>query len=279
MTTLTFKNHSRIFADYTYIYPVVSRRSQGLSLGINLNINNACNWRCVYCQVDGLVRGKPTDIDLAKLEYELDSMLNAIINDDFLTQYAAKDLRRFNDICLSGNGESTMSKQFLDVVHIITKLRHKYKLTDQVKTLLITNGSEIDRPDISESLKLITQNNGEVWFKVDRATPEAITRVNQVNLTLSHIRKNLELSYQLCPTYIQTCWFKTNEHDPLADEVSAYIDFVISVKNSICGILMYSTARNPALPEGQNISSVNLEFLSNIAHQLEKHNILVKYYV
>ena len=88
MNKLSFANHSRSFANYTYIYPVVSRRSQGISLGVNLNINNACNWRCVYCQVDDLIRGKPIDIDLTKLEQELDSMLDSIIHGDFLTQFA-----------------------------------------------------------------------------------------------------------------------------------------------------------------------------------------------
>ena len=67
MTHLTITDHSRVFNNFTYIYPVVSRRSEGVSLGINLNINNACNWRCVYCQVEGLVRGKPEPINLDKL--------------------------------------------------------------------------------------------------------------------------------------------------------------------------------------------------------------------
>jgi len=275
---LNFKDHSRSFDNYTYVYPVVSRRSQGLSLGINLNINNACNWRCVYCQVNGLIRGKPTEIDLIKLESELDTMLDTIINGDFLVNAAPENLRRFNDICLSGNGESTMSKQFLDVVKIIIKLRFKYRLTD-VKTLLITNGSEIDKPDVTSALKIMAQHNGEVWFKIDSVTPLGISRVNQVNLTLAHIRKNLELSCSLCPTYIQTCWFKTDGKAPIESEILSYIDFIVGVKDLVSGALMYSTARNPALPEGQNISSVDLVFLSDIAKQLEKHNVCVKYYV
>ncbi len=85
---LTIADHSRYFKNCTYIYPVVSRRSNGISLGINLNLNNACNWRCVYCQVDGLIRGKPNPIDLVKLEFELDQMLDWIINGTFIQQFA-----------------------------------------------------------------------------------------------------------------------------------------------------------------------------------------------
>jgi wyosine [tRNA(Phe)-imidazoG37] synthetase (radical SAM superfamily) len=56
---LTVADHDRGSAGLTYVYPVVSRRAGGVSVGINLNVNNACNWRCIYCQVPGLTRGAP----------------------------------------------------------------------------------------------------------------------------------------------------------------------------------------------------------------------------
>ena len=55
--TLGTDDHSRDAAGLKYVYPVVSRRAEGVSVGINLNPNNACNWRCVYCQVPDLVLG------------------------------------------------------------------------------------------------------------------------------------------------------------------------------------------------------------------------------
>jgi len=279
MTKLTITDHSRIFANYTYVYPVVSRRSQGISLGINLNINNACNWRCIYCQVEDLVRGKPTDIDLIKVEAELDSMLNSIINGDFVQKFAPKNLQRFNDICLSGNGEPTLSPHFSSVVDIIARLRLKYNLTDQVKTILISNGSEIDKPHIIEGIKLLAKNNGEIWFKVDSATEAGMTATNQVHLSVESVKNRLKLASSLCKTYIQTCMFKLQDKNPSEHEIEQYINFVVSVKSYVAGVLLYSTARNPALPEGSDISSVSEDFLAGIAKQLEKHQIVVKYYV
>ena len=47
-----FTAHPRSFADFRYVYPVVSRRAGGISLGVNLNLDKRCNFRCIYCQVD-----------------------------------------------------------------------------------------------------------------------------------------------------------------------------------------------------------------------------------
>jgi hypothetical protein len=41
---LTTNDHSRESAGLRYVYPVISRRAGGVSVGINLNVNNACNW-------------------------------------------------------------------------------------------------------------------------------------------------------------------------------------------------------------------------------------------
>ena len=68
---LTSSDHGRDAAGFTYVYPVLSRRAGGVSVGINLNPNNACNWRCVYCQVPDLVRGKAPPADLPQLRREL----------------------------------------------------------------------------------------------------------------------------------------------------------------------------------------------------------------
>ncbi len=43
------RDHSRSFAEFTFVYPVISRRSRGLSLGVNLNPDKRCNFDCVYC--------------------------------------------------------------------------------------------------------------------------------------------------------------------------------------------------------------------------------------
>ena len=107
---LSPRNHDRDSAGMTYVYPVVSRRAGGVSVGINLNPNNACNWACVYCQVPNLTRGTAPDIDLAQLEAELRAMLDDILHGDFMRSRVPEGARRLNDIALSGNGEPTSAR-------------------------------------------------------------------------------------------------------------------------------------------------------------------------
>jgi len=65
----------RLFASYQYVYPVISRRSQGVSIGINLNIDKACNFDCPYCQVDRTLPKLKQQIDINIIEQELESIL------------------------------------------------------------------------------------------------------------------------------------------------------------------------------------------------------------
>ena len=104
--TLSIRNHDRDSAGLRYVYPVVSRRAGGVSIGINLNPNNACNWACLYCQVPDLTLGGPPPLDLGLLERELNLMLADIQSGRFVSQFMAenavgqpyfKATRRMND--------------------------------------------------------------------------------------------------------------------------------------------------------------------------------------
>ena len=68
------QDHSRLFGDFTFVYPVISRRSRGLSIGINLNPDKVCNFDCIYCEVDRTTPGKVSRIDLDQMRDELIAM-------------------------------------------------------------------------------------------------------------------------------------------------------------------------------------------------------------
>ena len=145
--SLSVIDHSRDSAGLRYVYPVVSRRAGGVSIGINLNTNNACNWRCIYCQVPDLVRGTAPPVDLALLEKELGGFLQELQHGDFMRR-VPPEARRINDIAISGNGEPTSAQEFADVIEVISELKPA-----DLKLVLITNGSLMQRDNVQQGLR------------------------------------------------------------------------------------------------------------------------------
>ena len=184
MAELTITDHRRDSAGLTYVYPVISRRSGGLSIGVNLNPNNACNWRCVYCQVPDLSRGTAPEIDLDRLKEELREFLRAARHEDFGERYRLTESQRIiRDIAISGNGEPTSCRQFDAVVETMGEVCAEFALLGAVKLVLITNGSLVGRPLVKRGLARWSELGGEIWFKVDSVTETGVQRINQVRLT------------------------------------------------------------------------------------------------
>src|SRR5262245_2561604 len=72
------RDHRCTFEDNRYVYAVMSRRSKGLSIGINLNPDKLCNFDCVYCQVDRQTPPVVRDVDVPRLREELEDMLDCV---------------------------------------------------------------------------------------------------------------------------------------------------------------------------------------------------------
>ena len=58
------QEHPRSFEQFRFVYPVVSRRSGGVSIVVNLNPDTTCNFDCVYCQVDRQTASRGTKFDV-----------------------------------------------------------------------------------------------------------------------------------------------------------------------------------------------------------------------
>ncbi len=269
---LTITDHNRKTFKGKYIYPVVSRRAGGLSLGINLNTNNACNWQCIYCEVPDLIRGKPDSINLKELEVELDYWLDQIINQSFLNQYT-QNKTEFKDIAFSGNGEPTASKQFKDVIKIVIKKINEYKLTKKITIRLITNGSNMSNPNVKEALSLMNNFSREVWFKIDQINEEDVKTINQVNLSKATVKRNLEAALDTSPTVIQTCLFRLNNKLPSNASLDAYIDFLKTYEKKIKGIHLYSIARLSEQSSDYELTRLTEPELESIANKIKLLNI------
>jgi wyosine [tRNA(Phe)-imidazoG37] synthetase (radical SAM superfamily) len=277
--TLSVVDHDRDSADLRYVYPVISRRAGGVSVGINLNTNNACNWRCIYCQVPDLARGTAPPVDLAVLEKELHDFLHELLHGDFMQSRVPEGMRRINDIALSGNGEPTSSAEFERVVAAIGHARTTVALPESVKTVLITNGSLIHREIVQNGLRAIAKLNGEVWFKLDRASETAMLRVNDTHTTMSKVREHLVTAIALCPTWLQTCWFAVDGVAPSAEDEADYLAFVASLLRDghrPQGVLLYGLARPSMQVEAPRLSALPKEKLEAFAQRIRELGLTVQ---
>jgi wyosine [tRNA(Phe)-imidazoG37] synthetase (radical SAM superfamily) len=276
---LNVTNHDRDSAALRYVYPVVSRRAGGVSVGINLNTNNACNWRCIYCQVPGLTRGAAPATDLAVLENELRDFLNGLLHGDFMQSRVPEDARRINDIALSGNGEPTSSADFGQVIELIARVRRETALPETVKTVLITNGSLLYRSEVQQGLRDMAKLNGEVWFKLDRASEAGMQLINDTRTSMSKVRDNIIAAIACCPTWLQTCWFALDGEPPSRQDEDDYLEFVASLLRDGYkpqGVLLYSLARPSLQAEAPRLSALSAEQLQVFADRIGKLGLPVK---
>ena len=172
-TTPLHLQHERRFANNRFVYPVISRRSRGLSIGVNLNPDKVCNFACIYCQVDRTVAGDTRFVELERLVAELDETLALAASgrlfeaDKFRS--VPQELRRLNDIAFSGDGEPTTHRNFDEIIAACAEVKRRHGL-DDVKMVLITNASRFHRPHVQRGLEILDRNQGEIWAKLDAGT-------------------------------------------------------------------------------------------------------------
>ena len=281
---LTVTDHNRDVSGMKYVYPVVSRRAGGVSIGINLNVNNACNWRCVYCQVPNLARGTPPPIELEVLARELRSFLTYALHGDFMARYVAEGDRHLKDVAFSGNGEPTSAKEFPDVFALVEKVLREFHLLGDVngenhpnpiKLRLITNGSLMDKQTVLDSINHLAKCNGEVWFKLDAGTKEGIARINDVNINpQSHIER-LKHCAEICPTFIQTCMFAMDGEAPQEADILAYLALISQVKQVVQGVHLYGLARPSYQAEAPRLGRLSAEWLEAAAQRVRQMGFTV----
>ena len=266
---LSISNHDRDLAGLVHVYPVVSRRAQGVSIGINLNPNNACNYRCVYCQVPGLTRGPAPPIDLPLLEAELSSFLEVATKGSWMEECVPEGARVIRDLAFSGNGEPTSAEPFDEIVATVAHVADSFDL--KVPLVLITNGSLASSKRVQRGLEVLAESGGVAWFKLDRATDEGIREVNDWPGGVDAAWKNLVATATRIPTWIQTCMFTRDGSPPSDSEIKAYLDLLARALDEevpLQGVLLYGLARQSHQPEAASLARLPLEWLEELAAQI-----------
>jgi wyosine [tRNA(Phe)-imidazoG37] synthetase (radical SAM superfamily) len=243
--------HQRRFDESKFVYPVLSRRSGGISLGVNLNPDKVCNFDCIYCQVDRTTQSDTRFVELPQLLDELDHFLKLVTSGElYETEKFRKTpshLRRLNDIAFSGDGEPTTHRNFDEVVAAVADLKRQYNLPG-VKLVLITNASMFHRPHVQRGLEILDQNNGEIWAKLEAGTEAYFKLVDRTPISLQQIVDNITSAAKLRPLVIQSLFMRVAGQPPSTAEFDAYCDRlneITAAGGRLSYIQIYTVARKP----------------------------------
>ncbi len=261
LTTPLFTQHSRAWRSNRYVYPVISRRSKGLSIGVNLNPDKACNFDCVYCSVDRTVPGGPRAIDLAVLRVELRHMLAEAASGrlfaDGMFAGAPPALRRINDIAFSGDGEPTAAREFPQAVRVAAEALAEAEAGEggaalrATRLVVITNATLLGRPEVEAALRFLDDHRGQVWAKLDAGTGDYFHRIERTAVPFARVLANIAVCAQRRPLVIQALFLRDAQGPPSPAEIAAWLGRLEAVRaagGSISLVQVYTIARATAVP-------------------------------
>ncbi len=267
-------DHSRRFRNFTYVYPVISRRAGGVSVGINLNIDKLCNFNCAYCQVDRSISFPPLPVDLNLLERELSKLLEHYSSGEWENAPLFPDLplsaQQLKDLCISGDGEATMLPILPTVLRLMLTLQQKHSSLS-FKMVLITNGTGLGRSDVCDALNAYTAVGGELWIKLDAGTPDYYQRINDTKHSFEKMMELIRNTAARYPIKLQSMFCSIEGEAPTEEEIAARIDRFEEVELAGAGnlqeIQLYSLARPSANLRCTALSSAEMK---RIAEMIEE---------
>ncbi|TVS18387.1 MAG: radical SAM protein [Planctomycetaceae bacterium] len=270
--------HDRIFATNRFVYPVISRRSGGLSIGVNLNPDKICNFDCIYCQVDRTVQGLTRFVDLPAMLAELEQTLEAAVSGRLFQHPdfsgVPSSLRRLNDIAFSGDGEPTSHRNFDQVVAASADLKRRLGL-DGVKMILITNASLFHRPHVQRGLEILDANQGEIWAKLDAGSEDYFRKVERTPIKLARILENITQAARERPLVIQSLFMRIDGESPDDAELTAYcqrLREIVVAGGRLKLVQICTVARRPAEAFVQPLKDAEVDRIVQMVRQLTELN-------
>ena len=279
MNQRLFQQHSRNFEQNRFVYPVISRRSGGVSIGVNLNPDKVCNFDCIYCQVDRTRQSETRFVETDALLTELRGVLELVVSGDLFELQRFSEtppsMRRLNDIAFSGDGEPTTFRNFDEIIQACAEVRQDVGATES-KMVLITNASMFHRPHVQNGLEILDRNCGEIWAKLDAGTEEYFQIIDRTKFTLKHVMGNLVLAAKLRPIVIQSLWMRVDDEPPTIDELEAYserLNEIVFAGGEIKLVQIYTVARQPAESYVSPLTNDEVDFWVNEVRRRTRLNV------
>jgi histidinol dehydrogenase len=253
------QNH-RLREGGAMVYPVYSRRSKGLSVGVNLFPDHKlCSFDCPYCEVFPL----NTDIrfSLPVMEETLEQVL----------LQANEEGTEVKDICFSGNGEPTLSPRFPEALEAAAALGKR--LVPAASLILITNAAGLPDKRVFTLLREAAAGPMAltIWLKLDAGTEAWYKAMNRSAVPFDALIAGIRSFAAQAPFIAQTMICAVNGHVPGPEEAAAWERLVLDLaagSPGITAVQIYGKAR-PA-PEDPLAGPLPPAFLEQRAASLRQ---------
>jgi len=246
------------------VYPVYSRRSGGLSVGINLFPDKkSCPFDCPYCEVF------PFASDAVFSPEQMEADLRAAVAAALERNVAVRD------ICFSGNGEPSLSPAFGEALERTGRVRGE--LAPSAELVVITNGAGLLRPDIFSLLADAASGPLalDIWLKLDAGTSGWYQRINRAAIPFEKIIAQIKEFAACAPVTIQTMLCAVDGKAPPDDEARAWETLVCELaviaasgKGGIRKVQIYGKAR-PS-PDDPKTAPLPIDYLEARAASLRR---------
>jgi len=279
--------HFCSFQNFRYVYPVVSRRARGVSIGINLSPAKLCNFRCVYCQVE---RDKVDAESRSDYSLEVDVLRSELLAVAHMASSGAlfereqfsrvsAERRRLRDFAFSGDGEPTLAPQFPEAVELVATAREALG-DDSIKIVLITNATRPRVPRVVEALDSMIEANGEIWAKLDAGDEAWFQRVDRSRVPFETILDNILFAGRRWGVKIQTSAFAWQGVKPTSAELNAYCDRLndfVDAGARVAEVQLYTVARKPVESEATSLTDEEMDSLGALIHEKTSLPVAVFY--
>ena len=246
------------------VYPVYSRRSNGLSVGINLFPDTkSCPFDCPYCEVFPF--SSNAEFSPEQMEIDLRGAVAAALERNVAIR----------DICFSGNGEPSLSPAFGKALERAGRVRAE--MSPSAELVVITNGAGLLQP---QTFSLLAQAAAgplalNIWLKLDAGTSGWYQKINRTAIPFEKIIAQIKEFAACAPVTIQTMLCAIDGNGPPPEEEKAWQALACELAVIAAGgtggirkVQIYGKAR-PA-PEDPKAQALPVDYLEERAASLRR---------